>query len=103
MTSKEWSNFRRRAKQYGITAESLFNLLSNNDCHICGKRNLKGRDQCVDHDHLTGRVRGLLCRRCNISLGWIEKNLYSLHVFARYAGHDLKKIIENEENYKNNH
>lgn len=62
---------------YGLTAHAYAALLAGQDgaCAICGETEqrlkLDGRayDLHVDHDHRTGRVRGLLCYRCNTGLG----------------------------------
>ena len=65
---------RRRAyhlkKMYGITPEDYDHLLleQKGRCGICRA----DVDLVVDHDHTTGRVRGLLCRRCNRTLGQFE-------------------------------
>jgi len=40
-------------------------------CAICGVR----KKLVVDHDHRTEKVRGLLCYRCNIAVGYIESKL----------------------------
>ena len=38
----------------------------------------------VDHDHATGKVRGLLCRRCNDFLGKVKDNVDLLHRLQQY-------------------
>lgn len=56
----------RIQKVYGITIEA-YNLLlewQGGVCYICRKPS-RVRRLAVDHDHKTGKVRGLLCRRCN--------------------------------------
>ena len=62
---------------YGVPYEELLKRLEaqNGKCKICQeevdllvpKRN--GRTACVDHEHTTGKIRGLLCVKCNAGLG----------------------------------
>ncbi len=42
-------------------------------CALCKGVQRTGRVLCVDHDHGTGRIRGLLCIRCNSMLGLFER------------------------------
>lgn len=61
--------------QFGITIEDYDNIVKkqNGKCKICGK--LPGqRALAVDHNHQTNQIRGLLCIRCNLTLGWFEKH-----------------------------
>jgi hypothetical protein len=58
---------------YGISKEVYERMLTsqNNCCAVC-KSDIPGTFQkrfAVDHDHVTGRVRGLLCMWCNTALG----------------------------------
>lgn len=58
--------------KYGITLEEYQNLLTEqeNKCAIC-KREIQ---LCVDHDHVTGKTRGLLCHACNRAIGLLKEN-----------------------------
>lgn len=62
---------------YGITLEQYNKMFKKQKgvCYICGNENQINKKLCVDHDHKTGRVRGLLCYGCNRSIGWAEKRL----------------------------
>ena len=59
-----------RKKLYGITDEEYYSILLSRGgvCAICGSTQ-NNRSLAVDHDHETKRVRGLLCTRCNTTLG----------------------------------
>lgn len=72
--------------KYGITLQQYNEILKNqnNVCLLCNSKTAyktKGRNLCVDHDHETGKIRGLLCNRCNTMIGHIETI-------------DIKKIIK---------
>jgi len=41
-------------------------------CKLCGCLPPEWRKLAIDHDHTTNQIRGLLCTRCNIGVGWIE-------------------------------
>lgn len=70
-----------RYGKYGTTRDDIQRMLDDQSgkCFLCQRafadlpipRN--GTDAiAVDHDHATGEIRGLLCRRCNSGLGWYE-------------------------------
>lgn len=41
-------------------------------CKICRKQFGEQRKKCLDHDHKTGLVRGVVCHKCNSGLGMLE-------------------------------
>lgn len=67
------SSVRYRLKsRYGISEAEYMRLVDaqGNCCAVCGAtENTEGRLWCVDHDHSTGAIRGLLCTRCNVGIG----------------------------------
>jgi len=83
-TQKElWKEYNRRSvlkAKYGITAEEYDQMLlkQENVCAICGLEAGGGRGAesrlAVDHNHETGKVRGLLCNNCNNGLGRFKDN-----------------------------
>lgn len=78
---REYESFHRLTFLYGITREQYDELLTaqNGRCALCGRRYGEMRGQRVrldvDHDHVTGKVRGLLCNRCNTRLGGLSDRL----------------------------
>jgi hypothetical protein len=54
-------------------------------CEICGIRWEEGQDKlCLDHDHNTGKIRGVLCKHCNHVLGHAYDSINTLESAVFY-------------------
>lgn len=80
-------------KLYGITSEEYLELYEKqkNICAIClkqetvtDKRNNMPRNLAVDHCHMTGKIRGLLCARCNKAIGLFKEDLEVIKNSIKY-------------------
>lgn len=83
ITLREW---KRRIRQYGITEHDWYIMLDQQKgvCAICGGPPREGQRLCIDHCHTTGRVRGLLCHRCNLAIGMLDDTPGRLDKAAEY-------------------
>jgi hypothetical protein len=72
----------KRIRRYGITVAEYDRLFAdqNGVCAICGNTN-DDIALCIDHDHKTNEVRGLLCNLCNRAIG-LMKDDYKLLIKA---------------------
>lgn len=61
-------------KKYGITEKEYQQMLLQQGmtCAACSTAPTKNKSLCVDHNHKTGKVRGLLCSFCNLVVGWVK-------------------------------
>lgn len=77
---------------YGITLAEYNSMLEsqNNVCAICGNCETektdknKNRNLAVDHNHKTGKIRGLLCGKCNKMIGLANDNITILQSAINY-------------------
>ncbi len=69
-------------RRYGLTADDVDHLVEQQGgtCALCRAR----RPQHVDHDHLTQRVRGVLCSGCNQGLGNFRDDAEALRQAVAY-------------------
>lgn len=82
---KERNVIHQKKYKYGITEDEYLNMFSvqDNKCAICGK-SFEETKAFVDHDHKTGKVRGLLCTKCNSVLGMADDNTEILNKAIKY-------------------
>jgi len=73
-------------RKYGLTLEEYDELLAaqGGGCAICGNPDADN----VDHDHVTGEVRGILCFNCNIAIGHIADDKDRLLLAFAYLDRD---------------
>lgn len=75
--------------KYGMTLQEYDEMLKNQDgkCAICGMNaedNGRYGVLYVDHNHQTGKIRGLLCENCNFGLGIFKDNIDILNNAVKY-------------------
>lgn len=84
-------------KGYGLSVEQYEAMFKsqNGACKICSGQNLNGRPLGVDHDHKTGKIRGLLCQPCNLAIGYMNDDILTLYKAADYleAANRRKEVL----------
>lgn len=77
----------KRKQAYGITSTQYKTMLKEQNfvCAVCknpetskvgkGKHATKVNSLSVDHNHRTGKIRGLLCSKCNRALGYLQESV----------------------------
>ena len=95
VANKDKVEARRQERCYGISTDDLNALLARQRgvCGICKK---KGRKLHVDHCHKTGKVRGLLCGKCNRGLGHYDDEPDRMRAAADYLEASLHDQIAAE-------
>ena len=80
------SNKKQRLRKYKLTQEEYDNLLTfqNKLCAICKKEKSHKHDWHIDHCHITGKVRGILCSRCNTLIGQSKESIATLNNAIEY-------------------
>ena len=73
-------------RKYGISLDEYEKLLTEQHglCAICSGECPSKRSLAVDHDHATGKVRGLLCANCNRGLGMFKDKIQALEKAITY-------------------
>jgi hypothetical protein len=86
-SNRERYNNYNLKRAWGITREQYENMLLNQGgkCAICNSATPGGRGRFhIDHDHATGKIRGLLCNHCNTGIGNLFDNISILHSAIGY-------------------
>jgi len=89
-----------REKTLGISDEDYWKIYKEQEgrCGICKRRMYSKRYKafCVDHDHKTGRIRGLLCHSCNSALGLFRDDPIALKRAIKWV-EDIVRSSEQSE------
>lgn len=75
VTKQAMYDLNKRLVKFGVTADVF-----GRGCQACGS----DKNLCLDHDHKTGKFRGVLCRSCNLALGYSKDCAATLRALALY-------------------
>ena len=100
------STYNARKHSYGITRRQFdyMLLVQNNRCAICNTEFTKVSKNTiphVDHSHSIDQVRGLLCHKCNVTLGNVDDNITILLNAISYLMHYQEKLEKETINGSN--
>lgn len=85
---------------FGLTIEQWDKILieQNGRCKLCQKITI---ELCVDHDHITKQIRGLLCRKCNSAIGLLQDNPYIVYRAYKHLEYKLSTSVDQAEKLEN--
>lgn len=100
---RKYRKLNKAASTLKVSVDSLRELFAkrHGDCYICQKpetaKDTKGRIKAlaIDHNHDTGKVRGVLCQRCNLALGAFQDNIETIKRAISYLN-SFGSLVEHD-------
>jgi hypothetical protein len=82
--NREWRKWQHKFNSYGMTLDQYAALEESQDfqCAVCSEEST--RDFHIDHNHVTGKIRGLLCGSCNMALGSFKDSIRRMLAACEY-------------------
>lgn len=82
--------------RFGISSKNYSDIFDYQGgvCAICKNVNRDGNRLAVDHCHKSGLIRGLLCKRCNLAIGFLDDNTDIIQSAASYLLYSQKAVAE---------
>jgi len=97
-----WAQLRAAYRLYGLAHDDYLRMHAEQRglCSICkspdsreaGSQRRAKQGLCVDHCHETGKVRGLICSRCNTAIGMFGNSAANMRAAAEYIDRFNKSI-----------
>ena len=87
----EMDNLRNRLRKYGLSvfAAREMEKAQGGTCAICADAiSLSDRRSHIDHDHETGKVRGILCAPCNQAIPYFDRMIGNEKKIREYLGEE---------------
>ena len=81
------SNIMHKSNKYNISPLEVLKMYEVDTCKICDEYMYK---KCIDHDHATGKVRGMICQNCNVLLGHAKDDIDILQKCIKYLNESNK-------------
>ena len=69
-------------RKFNLSDEQYAAFMENDNCQVCGQDITSKK--CIDHCHITEKIRGVLCNNCNTALGLVEDNVQILSKLIQY-------------------
>jgi Recombination endonuclease VII len=71
-------------RKFNISLDQFNEIMKETTCAICHKKCISGRRLSIDHSHKTGKIRGLLCTKCNTAIGLLNDNASLFELAIEY-------------------
>ena len=86
----------RKCKQLGVSPEEVDKTFTAQGrcCAICKTKDSGSRNWHLDHDHTTGKFRGVLCHHCNLGLGNFRDTLANLQEAIKYLEERSSRCVD---------
>lgn len=91
----KWKKYYYNKIGMSLSEKRLIWIKNEKKCEIC-EQTKKLKQIEIDHDHSTGKVRGLICSGCNKGIGHMKDNLKTLTNAIKYLRKEIKQDFKNK-------